>query len=323
MNRIDRLNAILIQLQGKPRVTIEQLVERFSVSHRTIFRDVKSLMESGIPIGGDAGVGYFIVEGFHLPPVVFNKQEAAALLMGSKFIKHQADKEVVQSFDEAMHKVRAVLKYSDKDFLSSLEENISVAPFLSNKNEFPDSHISTIQNALADQKVLSIQYYSNYSDQATTREVEPLGIIYYTGRWHLIAYCRLRKNMRDFRCDRISRCSILPEQYNRSGHPKFQEFIEQMTIGTETREVRIQVSKTVARLIGNQKYFYGYTSENEMGDSVEMKFYTQSYNFFARWLLMFGKDATIISPEELQLEAEKLVLELQQHYQITSSTVTL
>lgn len=314
MNRIDRLNAILIQLQGKPKVTIGDLVDRFQISSRTVFRDIKSLIESGIPIGGDAGTGYFIVEGFHLPPVVFNKQEAAALLMGSKFIKHQADRDVVQSFEEAMHKVRAVLRYSDKDFLNSLEENISVAPFLSSKNEFPDSHISTIQNALADQKVLSLEYYSNYNDKSTTREVEPLGIIYYTGRWHLIAYCRLRESMRDFRCDRISRCRTLTEQYDRSRHPKFQEFIEQMTIGTEAREARIQVTKTVARYIGNQKYFHGYAGEKQLGDIIEMKFYIHSNNFFARWLMMFGKDITIISPEELLLEAENQVLELQQHY---------
>ncbi len=314
MNRIDRLNAILIQLQGKPKVTIADLVDRFQISQRTVFRDIKSLIESGIPIGGDAGTGYFIVEGFHLPPVVFNKSEAAALLMGSKLIKHQADKEVVQSFEEAMHKVRAVLRYSDKNFLSSLEENISVAPFLRNNNEFPNSHISSIQNALAEQKVLGIEYHSNYNDQSTKREVEPLGLVYYSGRWHLIAYCRLRKNMRDFRCDRISNCRLLPEQYDRSVHPKFQEFIEQMTIGTETSEVRIQVTKKVGRYIGNQKYFYGFAGEKELEDMIEMKFYTPSYNFFARWLMMFGNDVNIISPEELIQEAENHALELQQHY---------
>ena len=322
MNRIDRLNAILIQLQGKPRVTINELVDRFVVSPRTIFRDIKSLMESGIPIGGDAGSGYFVVEGYHLPPVVFNKDEAAALLLGSKFIKHQADKDVVQNFEEAMYKVRAVLKYADKNYLSSLEENISVAPFARNTNEFPNSYISIIQNALAEQKVLNIEYHSNYKDQSTKREIEPLGIVYYSGRWHLIAYCRLRKNMRDFRCDRISNCRILMEKYDRSKHPSFPEFLEQMIVGTESREVIIRVPKKVNRYIGNQKYYYGYAGESFHGDLVEMKFYTPSYNFFARWLLMFGKDVTIVSPEELQLETEKLVFELQQHYQDSSLTVS-
>ncbi|MEQ8339413.1 MAG: YafY family protein [Cyclobacteriaceae bacterium] len=323
MNRIDRLNAILIQLQGKPRVTIEHLVDRFMVSPRTIFRDIKSLIESGIPIGGDAGSGYFVVEGYHLPPVVFNKEEAAALLLGSKFIKHQADKEVVKNFDEAMHKVRAVLKYADKNYLSSLEENISVVPFSRNNNEFPNSYISTIQNALAEQRVLSIAYYANYKDQSTKRDIEPLGLVYYSGRWHLIAYCRLRKSMRDFRCDRITHCKLLVEKYDRTEHPSFPTFLEQMIVGTETREVIIRVPKKVGRYIGNQKYYYGFAGESIIGDMVEMKFYTPSYDFFARWLLMFGKDVTIISPDELQLVVEKLVVELQKHYLNLPSPVSL
>ncbi|XOV92934.1 MAG: helix-turn-helix transcriptional regulator [Bacteroidota bacterium] len=322
MNRIDRLNAILIQLQGKPRVVIDDLVDRFEVSPRTIFRDIKSLIETGVPIGGDAGNGYFIVEGFHLPPVVFNKQEAAALLMGSKLIKHQADKEIVRNFDEAMHKVRAVLRYMDKDFLDSLDENISVAPFARASMEFPDSHIAIIQNALADQKLLKIKYHSNYKDQSTIREVEPLGLVYYTGRWHLIAYCRLRKDMRDFRCDRISKCEPLIEEYDRSKHPKFAEFINQMVTGTESQEAIIQIDKKVNRHIGSQKYYYGFAEEKDLGEKVELKFYTSHLNFFARWLLMFGKEVKIISPAALKLEMENLVEELKQHYQKLTEVIT-
>ena len=94
MNRIDRLTAILVHLQSKSRVPLEELEDRFEVSKRTIFRDVKSLMEAGVPIGGDAGEGYFIVEGYHLPPVVFNKEEAAAILVGAKFIQKNGGEQI-------------------------------------------------------------------------------------------------------------------------------------------------------------------------------------------------------------------------------------
>ena len=107
MNRIDRLNALLIHLQGKPRVPIEELEERFEIGRRTAFRDIRSLIDAGVPIGGDAGEGYFIVEGYHLPPVVFNKEEATAILMGAKFIEKSADAHTVETFEKAMYKIGA------------------------------------------------------------------------------------------------------------------------------------------------------------------------------------------------------------------------
>ena len=144
MNRIDRLNALLIYLQGKSRVTLTALEDRFEIGRRTVFRDIRSLLEAGVPIGGDAGQGYFIVEGYHLPPVVFNREEASALLMGAKFIEKGADSAIVQHFDLAMEKVKAVLKYSDKEYLENLEKKITIRPSPIPK-DFPDSHISEIQ----------------------------------------------------------------------------------------------------------------------------------------------------------------------------------
>ena len=121
MNRIDRLTAILIHMQGRNKTSIESIEERFGVGRRTIFRDIKALLEAGVPIGGNAGDGYFIVEGYHLPPVVFNKEEAAALLTGSKLIEHWSDANISNKFNDALYKVKSVLKYRDKEFLESLE----------------------------------------------------------------------------------------------------------------------------------------------------------------------------------------------------------
>ena len=105
MNRIDRLNALLIHLQSKSRVTLIEIENRFEIGRRTVFRDIRSLMDAGVPIGGDAGEGYFIVEGYHLPPVVFNREEASALLMGAKFVEKGADSETVQAFNQSMERI--------------------------------------------------------------------------------------------------------------------------------------------------------------------------------------------------------------------------
>lgn len=108
MNRIDRLNALMIYLQSRSRVTMDQLEQKFELTRRTLFRDIRALIDGGLPIGGDAGEGYFIVEGYHLPPVVFSKEEASALLMGAKFVEHQAVPETSARFVQAFIKVKAV-----------------------------------------------------------------------------------------------------------------------------------------------------------------------------------------------------------------------
>ncbi len=316
MNRIDRLNAILIHLQGKPRVCIEELEERFEVSRRTIFRDVRSLMEAGVPIGGDAGEGYFIVEGYHLPPVVFNKEEAAALLMGAKFIEQNADTQTARTFEEAMFKVKAVLRYSDKEFLENLDARIAIRPF-PRRMENDETFISDIQSAVATNRVIQIIYHSHYNDTSTSREVEPLGMVFYSSHWHLIGYCRLRQDLRDFRTDRIKKFENRTEYFDPGLHPNFLSFLHDSLVGTDAKECIIRVSRMVSRFMGEQKYFQGFVEEWSVDeDQIEMRFVVPHIEYFARWLLMYGDAVMIIQSEELKEIITGLVQKLVEHHQI-------
>ncbi|MEQ8472122.1 MAG: YafY family protein [Marinoscillum sp.] len=315
MNRIDRLTAILVHLQGKPRIPLEELEERFVVSRRTIFRDIKSLMEAGVPIGGDAGEGYFIVEGYHLPPVVFNKEEASAILIGAKFIEKNADSQIARNFSEALYKIKAVLRYRDREFLENLEQSISViGPPTATKMHFPDSHIEEIQTALASRKKIKISYYSNYTEQTNDREVEPLGLVHYSGRWHLIGYCLLRKDFRDFRTDRIQTLRILLDSFDPGKHPNFMDFVHGMVGGTDAKEVEIRFTKKMSRFIQDQKYAHGFVEETKHKDYVDMKFITPHYAYLARWIMMYGDEATVLSPNELQGLVAKYSKELFDHH---------
>ena len=109
MNRLDRLTSILIQLQTKRVVKAEEIARRFEISLRTVYRDVKSLMEAGVPIGSEAGKGYFIVDGFHLPPVMLTQDEASAMLLAGKLVDKMADKSVRLAFDSSLYKIKSVL----------------------------------------------------------------------------------------------------------------------------------------------------------------------------------------------------------------------
>src|SRR6187431_3359578 len=126
MNRIDRLTAILIHLQTKRIVKAEEISDRFEISLRTVYRDVKALMEAGVPIGSELGKGYFIVDGFHLPPVMFTQDEASAMLMAAKLVEKMTDKSVQKTFDAALMKIKAVLHDREKDHLENLQSYIKV-----------------------------------------------------------------------------------------------------------------------------------------------------------------------------------------------------
>ncbi|MEM6736094.1 MAG: YafY family protein [Bacteroidota bacterium] len=319
MNRIERLNALLIYLQGKSRITLHEIEDRFEIGRRTVFRDIRSLTEAGVPIGGNAGEGYFIVEGYHLPPVVFNREEAGVLLMGSKFVESGADTETVRTFQMAMDKIKAVLKYSDKKFLETLEKRISIRPSPVPR-EFPNSHISEIQLAVAANKLISMTYYSHYSNKTTHRYVEPLGMVFYSGRWHLIAYCRLRQDLRDFRADRIQKVEILSEVIDPSKHPNYLNFLNEALMGTDAKEAIISCSVMVTRFMDDQKHYMGFIEEQKQKDGrFHMKFITPHYDYLARWLMMFGDEVEILSPPEFQQIANMLARELAEHHSRVSA----
>src|SRR6185369_3308383 len=204
MNRIDRLTAILIQLQSKKIVKAEEIADRFEISLRTVYRDVKALMEAGVPIGSEAGTGYFIVDGYHLPPVMFSQEEANAMLMAGKLVEKMTDQSIKKEFESALMKIKAVLNDSEKDHLEMLQSSVEVSRMAHPEaTKFPNNFLTDIQKALVNKEVLELEYFSN-NNELTTRQVEPIGIQFYSGSWHMIGWCRLREGYRDFRADRIA-----------------------------------------------------------------------------------------------------------------------
>src|SRR6185312_10720614 len=126
MNRIDRLTAILIQLQSRRVVKAQDIAERFSISLRTVYRDIRTLEEAGIPLLGEAGVGYSIMDGYRLPPVMFTKEEATAFLTAEKLIEKLTDNTTGEHYRSAMYKIKSVLRSAEKDYLENLDANIHV-----------------------------------------------------------------------------------------------------------------------------------------------------------------------------------------------------
>ncbi|HYI77205.1 MAG TPA: YafY family protein [Chryseolinea sp.] len=316
MNRIDRLTAILIQMQTKRVVKAEEIADRFEISLRTVYRDVKALMEAGVPIGSEAGKGYFIVDGYHLPPVMFTQEEGSAMLFAGKLVEKMTDKSIRKEFESALLKIKAVLNASEKDHLENLHSHIEVMRAPQTDNSFPNHFLTIIQKAAVDKEVLKIEYSVNYSDEITSREVEPIGLFFYSNAWHLIAWCRLRSGYRDFRTDRIKTLKPTGIKFDSRNLLSLQEYLATVVQGNrEMEKVVVLFDKGHAKFMGSTKYMHGFASEEELETKVRMTFLTGYLKSFCRWLLMFGNGVSIEQPEKAKEIVAELLEELNFHYQ--------
>lgn len=200
MNRIDRLLGILTLLQSRKYVPGEKIADKFHISVRTVYRDVKSLVELGIPVGFEQHKGYFIVQGYFLPPVSFTTDEANALLLIEGLVYGLADQSIQKHYSDALNKVKTVLRSFQKEHIEALADKIKLQLPASLKHDY--EYLSVLQNAVAEKHIVELSY-KNLNEEITLRQTEPVGLIFYAFGWHLIAWCHLRKDYRDFKVSRI------------------------------------------------------------------------------------------------------------------------
>jgi predicted DNA-binding transcriptional regulator YafY len=315
LNRIDRLHAILTHLQSKKLVTAQEIADRFNISLRTVYRDVKALDESGVPVIGEAGNGYTIMEGYRLPPVMFTQEEAAALLLGGKLAAHMTDDSVKKHFETALFKIKAVLRSNDKEQMDMLADHIEILRSRVPEEDAPSQHLTALQKAIADKRAIFILYYSSYNEQVSERIIEPIGLCHYSANWHLIGWCRLRNGYRDFRVNRIKRLQVKDERFDISVHPSLKDYIDTMTKGHDLQEAVLRFEKSVVKYLENQKYWYGFVREEEDGDFVRMYFVTGSLSGLGRWLLTYTNGVHVESPATLKTQMQQFAAEIKDHYQ--------
>jgi len=208
--RLSRLTTILTQLQTKRLLTASELANKFSVSNRTIYRDIKVLEEAGVPILTEEGKGYFLMEGYKIPPVMFTESEANALITAEQLILKNKDASLVKEYTEAINKIKAVLRYNTKDKANLLSNRI-VFRYNTDNNQ-TSNFLSTLQLALTNFNCSEIDY-SNEKNEITKRIIEPFALYNTQENWVLVAFCELRKDFRAFRLDRIRKLQVLNKQF--------------------------------------------------------------------------------------------------------------
>jgi len=210
-SRLERLTAILTQLQTKRLITSTMLSEKFGVSVRTIYRDIRALEKSGVPIITEEGKGYSIMEGYRLPPVMFTEKEANALITAEQILALNKDRSFVADLRDAINKIKAVLRLDSKDKAELLSSRMFV---WEHKDEINTSHhLSAIQMALTNYNPVALNYISENGSE-TLREVEPFALVTSSKMgWYLIAWCKLRIDFRTFRLDRMQKVMVLPGHF--------------------------------------------------------------------------------------------------------------
>ncbi|OJJ21853.1 DNA-binding transcriptional regulator [marine bacterium AO1-C] len=211
--RLSRLTAIITQLQSKRVVTAKSLAEKHNVSIRTIYRDIRTLEKSGIPIVTEEGKGYSLVEGYHLPPVVFTEDEANALITLEQLAIKNKDQSLSNNASSAIEKIKAILRYSQKGNADLLAERVYFGGNTSEKKT--SNNLMQVQSAIIHFQVLKIEYRSSAQKQ-TTRDIEPFAIYSVNGNFLLIAFCRLRSDFRVFRIDFIEK--MMPQDETFAPH---------------------------------------------------------------------------------------------------------
>jgi len=204
--RADRLFQIIQVLRRGRLTTAKRLAEELEVSERTIYRDIRDLVTSGVPVEGEAGVGYLMKKGYDLPPLMFNREELEALLVGTRMLNSWADPQLAQAADGALQKIMAVLP-------ADLKQRMTASSvFVPHIQPYPVHQITSLRAALAEKRKIFLVY--RRADEVTSeRVIRPLCLFFWGKTWTLVGWCELRSAFRNFRTDRMQTIRVLTEEF--------------------------------------------------------------------------------------------------------------
>jgi predicted DNA-binding transcriptional regulator YafY len=222
MRRADRLFEIIQILRRKKRTRASDLASLLGVSERTVYRDIRDMIARGVPIEGEAGVGYIMRPGFDLPPLMFNENEIEALLMGARIVQSWADPELAGSAATAIDKIGAV---SPEPIRKQLDLVRLWAP-VAHDHQPPSIDLAALRRAVRHQQKVAFAY-RDMRDKVTERTVRPLITAFYGNAWYLTGWCERSEGFRVFRIDRMSDFTVLDVRFEREPGRTAEDFLKQ------------------------------------------------------------------------------------------------
>ncbi len=310
MNRLERISALLVQLQSGGVLRAADMAARFGVSVRTIYRDIRTLEQAGVPVCGDAGVGYSLVEGYRLPPLMFTQDEALALLTAEKFIEKLTDSHNSRLFRQGMDKVRAVMRGVQKEKLADIGDSILVYRSRHTPQAKMQGLLQTILHSIGDRTILRMEYTSA-EERPSRREVEAVGVTFSNPYWYLTAWCHLRGQYRTFRLDRIDNLTPTDRAHTIAEHPPLEQLVEHDDDLACLTRVVIRTDAATARRHRDANYFMGLVQEHELADgSVQQTYMSYSIEAMARWVLAHADTTRVVEPEAVNEYIQTIIKHL-------------
>lgn len=313
MSKAERLIEMMITINAKRHFTVGELANEFSVSKRTVLRDLQALEQAGLPLYSEVGAagGYHVLKERILPPITFSENEAKAIFFSCQALQFYKDLPFEQ---ETISVLKKFLNCLPLDMQNSITQ-------IQNKVVFwtPDRHCSSpllkrIFHIVSNNLAATIKYSSAHSE--STRTIIPIGLYSMTGLWYCPAYCMKSNEIREFRVDRIKK--IIEEISYPIGEYKIpasiQKYLESLEVGTDCQIKILLTEKGVKRCETEFLLAQGLKVFPNGDGIIEMKIRQSTMEWVANYFLSFGTDATIIEPVVLKEIIKKKVVELYKQY---------
>ena len=300
-----RLKLILLLQQPGRKKSVKELADIFGVSRRTIFRDFNALSEINVPINYDRYLGYGLVEGYKMPPLMFNSKELATIMVGLNFVKSQVDQQMVQDATGVELKIKNVLPTELKGLMNSLEEHTIVDPYLKyNGQQKMGGDWYMISSAIASKKRLQFVYTTRENETAT-RKIDPYMLVYFEDHWNVIGWSHKRGDFRSFVLDRVASPVILDEEWSRKQNIDVDSLIfrfngpaKKIILDVDEFEMERLRANLPAKIIKQKQI---------RPKKIRLEFEFDHLPFINEWLLQFGPKVVIHKPLELR-DMQKTIL---------------
>jgi predicted DNA-binding transcriptional regulator YafY len=291
---------IILELQGERWQRAEDLAATFETSKRTIYRDVQALLELSVPVVSAPGRGYSILAGYFLPPLSFSPDEATMLLLGAGVMQRSFDAEYQAAARFAAQKIEHVLPPNLLERVRQLQANIHLYPSI-NLDSDEATILQTARGAILRGNRVRFVYHTRIGEdgQSATnqREVDPYGLFFVEGAWHLYGYCHLRHDTRNFRLSRIEHLSILPQGFERPADYT-REAARRMD-ESRTLIARLQFDHEVARWVSEDTFFYiEERTPNTEGIAICLRL--RHERDALNWILSWGRHVRVLAPKSLR-----------------------
>lgn len=300
IKKFERIVHIFFLLQSRSVLPIEELMERFEVTKRTIYRDLRILERAGIPIVHNPGAGYSIVDGFRLPPARLTEGEVMSVMVAEKIMRNHETESVRRNFEQVLTKIKSSFHTRQKNEIMNLQDKLLIKEKFDAKDYIPDI-MDTLLKSSVDKKLTRILYKKAEGDKPSLRTVESIGIFNENGNWYLLAYCHSRHDYRNFRLDRIQKLNVLEAHFEQE-HPSINELNKYFNSQYFTK-ITVLVDSRYAHFLSFERDNFGYVEAHKTDDTVLMYFNCRTNpTSFVRWFLRFIDVGEIIEPIHLREE---------------------